>query len=128
MFKPSKEQSSRYNKTARAKYKDDDKHRLKRLLALAVIRARERKIKCDLTIEDLLEMMPKDRKCPVLGIPLFWGSDGKTCKWNSPSLDRIISNGDYTRENVNIISWRANKIKGDCTADELNRVAEYMKK
>ena len=123
----SKTKVSEYCKRHKEKYKDDNKYRLNRLLQQARLRAKKRNLICNLTIDELLEMIPADMICPVLGIKLQWGSNGKADRWHSPSLDRLDSHGDYTKDNVIIISWRANKIKGDCTEDELEAVLDYMR-
>lgn len=62
--------------------------------------------------------------CPVLGIPLQIGNKDRT--HNSPSLDRFDSNKGYTADNVNIISWRANHLKNNGTAEEHRRIADWM--
>jgi hypothetical protein len=123
----SKTKVSEYCKRHKEKYKDDNKYRLNRLLQQAKLRAKKRNLICNLTIDELLEMIPADMICPVLGIKLQWGSNGRADRWHSPSLDRLDSHGDYTKDNVIIISWRANKIKGDCTEDELEAVLDYMR-
>lgn len=119
--------SAEYSRVAREKYKNDDKYRLMKLLQQAKIRAKKRNLICDLSIKDLLNLFPQDRKCPVLDIDLFWGSSGRGNRWNSPSIDRIDQNGNYTKDNIVIISWRANKIKGDCSIEELEAVLDFMK-
>jgi hypothetical protein len=67
--------------------------------------------------------------CPVLGIPIFRGyAEGtKAPGPNSPSLDRIDSAKGYVKGNVEVISWRANRIKYDATIQELEAVVAYMK-
>jgi hypothetical protein len=59
--------------------------------------------------------------CPLLGIALRF--DRITVGGDSPALDRIDNARGYTRDNVWVISARANRIKTDATADELWRVA-----
>ena len=61
--------------------------------------------------------------CPVLGIPLF-KSDNKFSP-NSPTLDRIDNTKGYTKENVIVVSFRANNLKSDATPVELKRLAIY---
>lgn len=63
--------------------------------------------------------------CPVLGIPIQV-STGKT-QDSSPSIDRIIPSLGYVKGNVTVISWRANRIKGDATPEELEKVLDYAK-
>jgi hypothetical protein len=62
--------------------------------------------------------------CPLLDIPLFAGK-GKWCP-NSPTLDRIDNTLGYVPGNVWVISWRANELKGNATADELTKLASRL--
>lgn len=68
--------------------------------------------------------------CPVLGIPLFRGyAEGKrTPGPNSPSLDRVNPILGYVKGNVRVISWKANRIKTDATAQELELVLAYVRR
>lgn len=61
--------------------------------------------------------------CPVLGIPM-----DRRDKNHTPSLDRVDSRKGYTKANVKVISFRANRIKFNATIDELERILDYMKK
>lgn len=66
--------------------------------------------------------------CPVLGIEIdYWGTEGTRIE-TSPSFDKIIPEKGYTKGNVHIISWRANRIKNDGNAMEHRRIAEYIDK
>lgn len=62
--------------------------------------------------------------CPVLGIPMFSGTDGIQCD-NSPTLDRIIPELGYVRGNVIVVSAKANRIKNDATITEIQQVLDY---
>lgn len=84
-------------------------------------RCRKKGLVCNLTKEDIA--IPTH--CPVLGIPLFHGN--RAFLDNSPSLDRMIPELGYVRGNVNVISFRANRIKHNATLDEVERVADYMR-
>lgn len=84
-------------------------------------RARKNKIPFNLTSDDI--EIPD--KCPVLGIPLFFSE--KKATDNSPSIDRIIPEKGYVKDNIIVTSWRANKIKTNATIDELIKVAEFYK-
>jgi hypothetical protein len=69
--------------------------------------------------------------CPALGIPLVSGAGAggrQGGRDNSPSLDRLRPEAGYTKENVRVISTRANRIKSDATSAELLAVARWMKK
>ena len=61
--------------------------------------------------------------CPVLGIPLAFNR-GKV-QDNSISFDRIDSSRGYTKGNVVVISYRANKLKSDATLTELQKLAQF---
>ena len=59
--------------------------------------------------------------CPIFNIPLRHAS-GKP-RHNSPSLDKIIPEKGYTKGNVWVISWKANRLKNDASPEELMRLA-----
>lgn len=82
--------------------------------------AKERNLEFDLDQSDIV--IPK--VCPIFGIPLVFGSKSRTA--NSPSVDRIDSSRGYVKGNIQIISWRANDLKGNATPDELRKLADYM--
>lgn len=63
--------------------------------------------------------------CPILGIELDYFAEGR--QENSPSFDQIIPGKGYITGNVQIISWRANRIKNDGTADEHEAIANYLR-
>jgi len=86
-----------------------------------VKKAVARGLPCDLTPEDLL---PLPLVCPVLGITLSTDGD----KDSSHSLDRIDSSLGYTRDNVRVISWRANMLKNNATLEELVLLGQYAER
>lgn len=61
--------------------------------------------------------------CPVFGVPLVVEKN-RARPW-SPSVDRIIPTLGYVPGNIAVISWRANNLKRDATAEELRRVADW---
>lgn len=61
--------------------------------------------------------------CPVLGIELRYGAG--TRREDGASFDRWDNSKGYVPGNVHVISWRANRIKWDCTVSELEAVAVY---
>lgn len=63
--------------------------------------------------------------CPIFGIELNYFAE--TRQENSPSFDRIDPNKGYVPGNVQIVSWRANRIKNDGTSKEHFLIAEYLK-
>lgn len=67
--------------------------------------------------------------CPVLGIKINYDVKGIRNRGDgSPSFDRTVPELGYTKGNVVIMSWRANRIKYDTTIDELDKLLTYMKK
>jgi len=91
-----------------------------RLLNYARRNSKRRGEECDLRIEDIV--IPE--YCPLLGIKLEAGSHSK--QDTSPSVDRIDSSKGYTRENVWVISQRANRIKNNSTIEELRMIYEGL--
>lgn len=64
--------------------------------------------------------------CPVLGFEFVFVGN-KTILPASPSLDRIIPELGYVKGNVAVISQRANAIKSDATAAEVEKVLVWMR-
>jgi len=86
----------------------------------ARVRAKKFNIPC--TIRPIDIVIPEF--CPVYGIKLENGS--KTFHEASPSLDRIIPELGYVPGNIAVMSFRANRVKGDATADELRKMADWI--
>jgi len=107
-----------------SKKDNDGKQHIKyQLWCQAKKRAKKKNIEFSITSEDIPEI-PKI--CPVLGIPIIVGK-GKLTD-NSPSIDRINNNKGYTKGNIRIISYRANRLKNDATIEEIRRILEDYEK
>lgn len=63
--------------------------------------------------------------CPILGIELSIQTGSR--RSSSPSIDRIINTKSYTKDNIHIISFRANRIKSDASLEELVALGEWAK-
>jgi hypothetical protein len=61
--------------------------------------------------------------CPILGILLDQGDRDSTM-----SVDRMIPEKGYTKENCSIISLKANRLKNNATIEELEKIIAFMKK
>jgi hypothetical protein len=102
------------------------RHRANNLVATLVrearARARKQGIKFTITLHDI---PPMGEQCPLLGHP-FPPSDVRKTPF-SPSLDRIDPRKGYVPGNVWIVGYRANRIKNDATADELQQIAHAIR-
>lgn len=93
------------------------------LVQSAKVRARNKSLPIDLRAGDF--SIPE--YCPVLGIKLeHHTSHG--CKSHSPTLDRFVPGLGYVKDNINVISMKANSIKGSHTYEELKAVVEWMER
>jgi len=111
-------------KDYRAIYINDNKWRLKQLYHAAKARAKRKNLDFNLTVEDVLEMYPKEGFCPVFGFKFEWGTRKDRDK--SPSIDRIDSTKGYIKGNCQIISWKANRIKCNFTLEDLQTVVDFL--
>jgi hypothetical protein len=73
----------------------------------------------DITIPDV---------CPILGININMNSGRSGAYSNSPSLDRKDNNRGYTPDNIQVISQKANAMKGAASREELLKFAEWILK
>ena len=98
-----------------------DKNVEKRMYKNAKSRATKGNILFNLEVSDIV--VPP--KCPILNID-FKLDNRNTPKFNSPSLDRIDNNEGYIKGNVQVISYRANTMKGDATPEDLLQFAYWV--
>ena len=93
------------------------------MLRAAKRRAEKKGIEFSLTIEDII--IPEI--CPILLVPIIKGN--KASYEYSPSLDRIDNSIGYTKDNIMIISKKANSMKNSATTQELinfcNNILRY---
>ena len=87
-----------------------------------IVRERARKLQLPFTIEPSDVIIPE--VCPVLGIKLL--PCGKRLNDSSPTLDKINNELGYIKGNVSVISWKANRLKSDGTAEDHKRIANYI--
>ncbi len=90
----------------------------KRMMAQVKSRCKRKNVFFDLVPEDV--EIPTH--CPVFGIPL-----DKRDPDHHPSLDRFDNTKGYTKDNVNVISFRANHLKNDATIEEIQALYTWMK-
>lgn len=85
---------------------------IQRLLAAARTRALKKGLEFSITEEDI--HIPE--VCPILGVELKLGS--RHSHDQAPSIDRIRSEEGYVPGNVQIISHKANRLKGNKSQEE----------
>ena len=91
-----------------------------KLLAAAKHRAKINNLECDIELSDII--IPNF--CPVLGIPIVQNQSKQSN--NSPSVDRLDNNKGYTKDNICIMSLKANRIKNDSTLEELKLLIKFL--
>lgn len=100
----------------------------KQLVRNAKSNATSKQLEFALTPFDIL---PLPILCPVLQLALNYeasgGENGQPSS-NKPSVDRIDSTKGYTKDNVQVISWRANRLKNDATLEELVALGAWAKR
>lgn len=77
-----------------------------------------------LTVQDIYDLAGVH--CPVFNTPYDFIGNGRIVP-HSPSLDRIEPALGYVPGNVAVISMRANAIKQNATATEIQRVADWLR-
>jgi uncharacterized protein (DUF3084 family) len=83
-------------------------------------RARKHGVPFDIDVEDI----DVPSLCPALSIPL---ERSDTITDNTPSLDRIDPAKGYVRGNIAVISNKANRIKSNAEAYEIESVALWLR-
>lgn len=94
------------------------------MLSAARERAKKRGLPYDLTIDDII--VPE--RCPVFPWLVLEVASGKQGGLpNSPALDRFVPSLGYVRGNVQVISNRANSLKGDGSLEEHEALVSWMR-
>lgn len=101
----------KYLKIGRDWYnRDKETKPIKYMLKAAKARAVKKDLEFSLSEADIV--IPD--KCPVFQRPLIWGD----WKW-TPSIDRIDPTKGYTKDNIQIWSAQANRMKWNSNEEEL---------
>jgi len=91
----------------------------KALLTSVKQRSKRKNINFTICVEDIV--IPE--YCPILGIPIKHNTTG--LQPDSPSIDRIDNSKGYTKDNIRVISNRANILKKDITIEELEKIIAF---
>jgi hypothetical protein len=100
-------------------------YRLQMLINASKQRAKLKNREHSITLEDIKDLYPVDGKCPVFGFNLEFNDAG--FRETSPSIDRIDSDKGYTKDNIQIISWKANRLKAYATVEDLEILVAFLK-
>ncbi len=84
--------------------------------------AAKRNIPFELSVVELNDLSFPIR-CPILGIPLHYNRG--QAKDDSYSIDRIDSSKGYVIDNIIVVSWKVNRLKGNSTIAELAAIVEF---
>jgi hypothetical protein len=116
---------SNKGKSTRKKYRDlwykTEKGRKYSMWQAAKLRAKKKSLDFAITIEDI--QIPEI--CPLLQLKLSCEEFG--IRHNSPSLDRKDNKKGYTKDNVWVISSRANILKNNASLYELETLVKNLK-
>jgi hypothetical protein len=115
-----------YYKTVEGKQKRNALRALKRSLDPRIIlfggakqRAKKNNIVFSIKKEDII--IPDF--CPILGLKL---KNNNILSDDSITLDRIENSKGYIASNIQVISWKANRLKSNSTIEELQKIINYM--
>lgn len=86
-------------------------------------RASKKGVPFDLASRDIVPLLADI--CPVFGTPFQYGGNGKI-RPESPALDRIKPELGYVKNNVHIISVKANNIKSAYKSEDIMKVATWL--
>lgn len=84
--------------------------------------AKKRNIPFELELTNIWNL-PIPLRCPILGIPLKFNR-GKP-QDDSVSVDRIDNEKGYVKDNICIISYRANVLKRNASKEELEALSSF---
>tara|TARA_R110000824_G_scaffold263841_1_gene452668 strand:- start:7 stop:528 length:522 start_codon:yes stop_codon:yes gene_type:complete len=107
------------------KYSDIKRYYLTRKISHLRTSTRRRSMEeLTLTREELLDAIPRDLTCPIFKTK-FTFTDNKKEMLSTLSVDRIDNNRGYHKDNIVVVSSRANAIKSAATVKELYQVADF---
>lgn len=90
-------------------------------------RAKRLGVPFNITADDLYEATPEF--CPVLGMKLERSMRvGGGLTDATPTVDRLVPILGYVKNNIVVVSHKANRIKNDATIHELEKVTNFYKR
>lgn len=83
-------------------------------------RSKSQNLDFNISIDYLKQIYPQNNMCPCFNVPMIHNTI------YTPTLDRINPNMGYVCGNVQFISNRANILKNNANADEINKIINYI--
>ena len=100
------------------------KAKLKKRIYKLKQRAKDKNLPFNLTYDYLLDIFPKDFKCPALGTRFNWFGDLA----DQPTVDRVIPEKGYVIGNVVWVSYMANLIMTYAHPSQVIKVGQFADK
>ena len=94
------------------------------LIVEAKKRAKKQNIDFNITADYIKTIFPKNNKCPFLNILIKVNDNIQ--KDNSITIDRIDNNKGYIKDNVLLLSLKANRSKSNSTIEEYERIVNNL--
>ena len=97
------------------------------LWKLAKSRAKNNGLEFDITLDDIVIPI----YCPILGLELVLERKNSSLRRSDnscPTIDRVDNDKGYVKTNIEVISWRANRLKSDGKLWEFERIVDYIRK
>lgn len=131
-YKEYKEYFSKYKKNYYQNNKEEIKEKVKNyrqrnMPKILLDNARRRATKFNIPFSLVLDDIIIPELCPVLGIPIILGTDLNT-RDSAPSIDRILPHLGYTKDNIEVISYKANTIKNSGCIEDFEKIINYIRK
>lgn len=98
------------------------KNPISSMIVRARSRAKDKNLEFTISSSDII--IPNI--CPILNTEIRIGREYS--RDDSPSIDRIDNSKGYTPDNIQVISYRANRLKSDATFRETCLLYEYLKR
>jgi hypothetical protein len=99
----------------------------KRIIAAKHFQCQKKDIPCDITWQDLLHMREMATTCPYYPEITLTYATGRECN-TTASLDRIIPELGYVKENCVLISAKANRQKQDMSLADVENMAAVLRR
>ena len=104
---------------------DYERRRIREIWRLKKARSAKIGVPYKLSFGHVVDIFPKDSRCPVLGTKIYWSDHSRDPQ--SPSLDRIEPELGYIDGNVAWLSNRANTIKNNGTYHEVKSLYHWIR-